>query len=80
MALPFSRVQAMYALIEAAMASAKPTFALSQLPAYGSRGHGRSKPFIKSWFSHTSRRGVSTEKPPINSPRECARRLAHGCQ
>jgi len=72
---PFKHATAMMALIAAAMESTNPTLAMSNIPAYASRGHGRNKPFVKSWLSHTNQRRLGVNrKPPMNGARECARR------
>lgn len=42
MSQPFSRVAAMFSLIAAAMASTNPPAAMAGIPAYVSRGKGRT--------------------------------------
>ena len=72
---PFKRAHAMMAIIQAALASANPQLALAGIPAYQSRGKGKSRPFVKSWASWSQRRRNGGPKPPINGYYECARRV-----
>ena len=71
MSNPFSRANAMMALIAAAMGNQA---ALSAIGPYVSRGHGRGQFRIKSWFSLSARKRSSKYKPH-QGKRECARRV-----
>ena len=74
MSQPFARAPAMMALIAAAIAGPGAQSALAAITPYKSHGHGRSKPFCKSWAS-LSASHPGSKYMPHQGKKECAKRM-----